>query len=243
MSDMFERLRAPFPIDRISWRIGPTNAEKTRGAALAYIDARDVRERLDEVCGPANWQNRYPHANSKTVCEIGIYIAERKEWVWKSDGAGDTDREAEKGALSDAFKRAAGRWGIGQYLYDIPPAWVDIEPAGKSYRIKDTEMRRLTGALGNARQAPAAEPPDGKQAFIDSRKEKIARFVDYDALGEWWNSESEGDERRKAGLDAGDIHALKQIVIEKREELQKAKRRQPSQPHRSIYEPLEEHRV
>jgi hypothetical protein len=143
--DVFSQLAAPFPPDRISWRVGSTTADKARGMALAYIDARDVMERLDAIMGPGGWQCRYPHANGKTVCEVGLKID--GEWIWKADGAGDTDFEAEKGALSDAFKRAAVRWGIGRYLYDIPSKWVQIEPAGKSFKIKDSEYTTLETLL------------------------------------------------------------------------------------------------
>jgi hypothetical protein len=33
---------------------------QVKGMALAYIDARDVMQRLDEAVGPDNWQCRYP---------------------------------------------------------------------------------------------------------------------------------------------------------------------------------------
>jgi hypothetical protein len=146
-------LTAPFPPDRVSWRVGSMTADKKRGMALAYIDARDVMDRLDAVCGPENWQSRYPHATDKTVCEIGIRIGD--EWVWKADGAGNTDFEADKGALSDAFKRAAVRWGIGRYLYELDAPWVDIEPAGRSVRIAAHEMPKLRALLG--RKAASAK--------------------------------------------------------------------------------------
>lgn len=157
MTDLFDRLKAPFPPERISWRIGSTTANKERGLALAYIDARDVMERLDEVCGPGGWQCRYPHAGAKTVCEIGIRSGD--EWIWKADGAGDTDVEAEKGALSDAFKRSAVRWGIGRYLYDVGSPWVAIEPAGKSFKIKEGELARLTKSI-TEKQPPAPPQPE-----------------------------------------------------------------------------------
>lgn len=156
---MFDKLKAPFPPDRVSWRIGSTNGEKTRGLALGYIDARDVMERLDDVCGPDGWQNRYPHANGKTVCEIGLRI--NGEWLWKADGAGDTDVEAEKGALSDAFKRAAVRWGVGRYLYDLPSVWVEIEQAGKSYKIKPSELAKLEKTL-----APSTVQQEPKHVLL-----------------------------------------------------------------------------
>jgi hypothetical protein len=143
-----EKLFDPFPPERISWRFGHVDKEKMVGKALAYIDARDVMQRLDEVCGAANWQCRYPHAGQKTVCEIGIRID--GEWVWKSNGAGDTDVESEKGALSDAFKRAAVLWGIGQYLYDIDSPWLDAQPQGRSFAVKKSpnNQQKINAALG-----------------------------------------------------------------------------------------------
>lgn len=148
------QLKEPFPADRVSWRVGSTNGEKTRGMALAYIDARDVQDRLDTVCGPDNWQCRYALLGATTVCEVGIKVG--ADWVWKADGAGATDFEGEKGALSDAFKRAAVKWGIGRYLYDVDAPWVAIEGSGKSFKIKSEEMAKLRGALGKS--APPAAP-------------------------------------------------------------------------------------
>lgn len=146
MSELMDRLRAPLPPDRVSWRVGSMTKDKSKGMALAYIDARDVMDRLDDVCGPENWQCDYPHANGKTVCRIGIRV-EGGDWVWKADGAGDTDVEAEKGALSDAFKRAAVRWGIGRYLYDIKSPWVSLEQKGNTYVIPESEQERLSKLL------------------------------------------------------------------------------------------------
>lgn len=145
------QLKDPFEPDRISWRVGSTTKDKKKGMALAYIDARDVMQRLDDVCGPENWQCDYPHAGQKTVCRIGIRID--GEWIWKANGAGDTDIESEKGALSDAFKRAAVLWGIGQYLYDIETPWVTLdvkEADGKVYvnGIAKHEFTRLHKLVG-----------------------------------------------------------------------------------------------
>lgn len=123
-------LKKPFPEVAIHWRVGATTGDKSKGIALAYIDARDVMERLDFVCGLGNWQCRYPFAG---CCEIGVKID--GEWIWKSNGAGVTDYEAEKGQFSDAFKRAAVMWGVGQYLYGLPNEWVAIKSQGKSYVI------------------------------------------------------------------------------------------------------------
>jgi hypothetical protein len=140
----FKALAAPFPPDAISWRVGSTTKDKAKGMALAYLDARAVMDRLDAVCGPGGWQCRYSHAQAKTVCDIGIFTGSMGEWIWKADGAGDSDIEAEKGALSDAFKRAAVRWGIGRYLYDLESPWVELD---EYKRIKKSEYAKLNALL------------------------------------------------------------------------------------------------
>src|SRR6185369_15266953 len=108
----FKALAAPFPPSAVSWRVGRVNEDKKSALCLAYLDARDIMDRLDLICGPAGWQCRYSHVGTTTVCEIGIKVGD--EWIWKADGAGQSDIEAEKGSLSDAIKRAAVRWGIGR---------------------------------------------------------------------------------------------------------------------------------
>lgn len=127
-----ENLRAlhrPFEAHQIHWRAQTVTKARGDGyaaLALAYLDARDVMDRLDQICGPANWQSEHFDAgNGKLGCRIGLFID--RLWIWKSDGAGDTDVEAEKGAFSGALKRAAVSWGIGRYLYDMGNVWVPCE--------------------------------------------------------------------------------------------------------------------
>lgn len=118
-------LSAPFPRDQISWRAQTVTKDGTKALALAYIDARDVMIRLDDVVGPTNWQDRYEFHGSRTICYLSLRID--GEWIVKADGAGDSDVEAEKGAISDALKRAAVKWGIGRYLYNLESPWVPCE--------------------------------------------------------------------------------------------------------------------
>ena len=104
------KLQAPTPPGEIKQRQGP------KGVQLDYVDARYVMGILDRICGPANWQRTHAMDGSKVVCNIGINV-EGIGWVWKGDGAGETDIEGEKGSFSDAFKRAAVSWGIARDLY------------------------------------------------------------------------------------------------------------------------------
>lgn len=129
-------LTRPFPVKNIKWRVGSTTQDKSKGMALAYVDARDVMQRLDQVIGPAFWQATYP---KEGCCELSIRVADACGndcgFVTKSNCAGETDVEGEKGQASDAFKRAAVLWGIGRYLYYLPQTWVPLVPSGRSYRI------------------------------------------------------------------------------------------------------------
>lgn len=132
-------LSAEFPRAAVSWRSQSLTKDGTKALALAYIDARDVMDRLDTVCGPQNWQDKYEFHGSRTVCYLSIRIGD--EWITKADGAGDSDVEAEKGAISDALKRAAVKWGIGRYLYALSSPWVpcdSYEKGGKFYWSKWT---------------------------------------------------------------------------------------------------------
>lgn len=126
MDSIFERLAEPFPAKAIHWRVGSRTKDKTKGTALAYLDARDVMDRLDEVLGPENWEDYYQETSSgRVVCSLTIRVGDRV--VTKSDAAGDTQVEGEKGAVSDAFKRAAVKFGLGRYLYRLPTEWVALK--------------------------------------------------------------------------------------------------------------------
>lgn len=156
---MLDKLKEPFPPEMVKWRVGSTSGDKKRGLALAYIDARAVMNRLDDVLGDG-WQDSYAETTSgRVISTISIKVDD--EWRSRSDGAGDTGFEGEKGGLSDAFKRAAVKWGIGRYLYDLDAVWVDIKKAGKSYAIADHEMPRLQSVLEG--EAPKKQRKSKKQ--------------------------------------------------------------------------------
>jgi hypothetical protein len=147
VQEIFDQLSAPFPVEDIKWRVGPTNDRSKgdgplKGQPLCYIDARCVMDRLDSVVGPDHWQCSYtPGVGTSIVCNIGIRFAHR--WIWKGDGAGATDMEADKGTLSDAFKRAAVRWGVGRYLYDVKAPWIVLEKRGNAAIITDQQKEAL----------------------------------------------------------------------------------------------------
>lgn len=161
-----ERLRLlheKFDADSVHWR-AQTVVKRDSGCAalaLAYLDARDVMDRLDQVCTPMFWQSEhFDGGNGKLGCKIGIFIED--QWVWKSDGAGDTDVEAEKGAFSSALKRAAVSWGIGRYLYDLGNVWVPCEAS--EYQGKQKFKRFTDDPWKHVRNRAAFLPRQSKEA-------------------------------------------------------------------------------
>jgi hypothetical protein len=154
-------LHRPFPAEAIHWRAQTVSKAGDKALALAYLDARDVMDRLDQVCTPAYWQSEhFDGGNGKLGCRIGLFIDD--QWVWKSDGAGDTDVEAEKGAFSSALKRSAVSWGIGRYLYDIGNVWVPCE--SKEYQGKPRFVKFTDDAWNHVRNRAAFLPRAAKEA-------------------------------------------------------------------------------
>jgi hypothetical protein len=167
--------------------------------ALAYLDARDVMDRLDSVCGPDGWQCKYSHVGAITVCDISIWAGEEGTWISKADGAGQSDIEAEKGALSDAFKRAAVRWGIGRYLYHLPSPWVEIEKRGRTSVIAKHEYARLEKILAQAGtpapQGPTLPPPDpdvldAATRWFRTQKDYLEKCQSVEAIAQWAEREN-----------------------------------------------------
>lgn len=133
-----------------------------KALALAYIDARDVMDRLDSVCGPENWQDRYEETpKGRIIGTLSINVG--GYWVNKSDGAGNTDVEGDKGALSDALKRTAVKWGIGRYLYDMPNVWVpcEVNQQGKFKKFTDDPWKFVRGI-----PAPKAGVNDNRELIL-----------------------------------------------------------------------------
>lgn len=195
----FEQLAAEFPRGAISWRAQTVTKDGTKAMALAYIDARDVMDRLDTVCGPENWQDRYEFHGARTICYLSIRVD--GEWITKADGAGDSDVEAEKGAISDALKRSAVKWGIGRYLYHIESPWVPCE-VGQNNKWKrwtadpwDFVRKPKQQAQTEAASTPARSPDAELIYSVLVRDMKLHKTTA--DLARWWKDPECIDLRKK----------------------------------------------
>jgi len=176
---MIKELHAPFPKESIRWRAQTVTKDGKSAMALAYIDARDVMDRLDRVAGVGGWQcKHYDCGAGRMGCKIGILFFDEDDiekkygsWVWKSDGAGATAVEGDKGAFSDAFKRAAVQWGVGRYLYALGTTWVPCE----SYKTGDRwKFKKFTDDPWNHVKKQVHEAAKGN---VTKAKEKYREFI------------------------------------------------------------------
>lgn len=148
VTDLRYELEKPFAPETVKWRLGSTFERngKLRGLALAYIDARHVMDRLDSVVGHTSWQSAIAETPAgRVLCTLSLRIDD--QWVAKTDGAGATQVEGDKGGISDALKRAAVQWGIGRYLYAMGETYVDVVKRGNSKFIEQHEYKRLARVI------------------------------------------------------------------------------------------------
>tara|TARA_R100001594_G_scaffold86676_1_gene121091 strand:+ start:176 stop:676 length:501 start_codon:yes stop_codon:yes gene_type:complete len=140
---ILNKLRTPFPENDIEWRIQQQGLSNGLPWALvlAYVTNRAIMDRLDDIVGPECWTNDFSQSpNGGVLCTLGIKVED--EWVYKTDGADNTDIERVKGGLSNSMKRAGVQWGIGRYLYKLPTTFAKFESEGRfKTRIEGSPYR------------------------------------------------------------------------------------------------------
>lgn len=131
-SEIVAILKAPFSDSKVQWRVGSTSKDGSKGQILAYADKRDYEERLDEAFG-VNWSSDIAWDDIGLVVKItgkfpdGSEVTHSNGSGYKTDKDGRVDADSFKGAVSQAFKRAASEFGIGRYLYEIESPWVPLQ--------------------------------------------------------------------------------------------------------------------
>lgn len=144
MSNLAQRLQAPFHPNDIEWRAQRVGIKSNGPWAmvLAYVTNRAIMARLDEVFGPMGWQNEYRNIPTGGVeCGISIWNPELSQWITKWDAADNTQVEATKGGRSDSMKRAAVQWGIGRYLYNLEATFANASIGNPSPDIRNVAVK------------------------------------------------------------------------------------------------------
>jgi hypothetical protein len=173
-TETLHALSAPFDPADVHWK--PQHIAGGRALAVAYIDARGVMDRLDDVCG-LGWSETYDVLpDGSVVCRLRVQLD--GQWIERSDAGSPSEQpdggDRMKAAFSDALKRAAVKFGIGRYLYRLPKQWVDYDAQKKQLK----QMPQMPTWALPARRQPATTPVTHDQAKEMQRLLQSNRTID-----------------------------------------------------------------
>src|SRR5215211_1162001 len=156
-TDIWSKLAAPLPAGVISWRQDgkPIMRDGKHFARfVAYIEANTVRERLDSVV-PGEWDLTLellppiPGAGDDEPQSCSFKARLQILGVIREDVGTGRDY---KSAATDAFKRAAVRFGIAHELYAYEQNWVQVDSDSKYAKPLEEPQaaynRRYAGRAG-----------------------------------------------------------------------------------------------
>jgi hypothetical protein len=159
--DLFAALAAPFAKDGVK-------VYTVQGRKIYYITARTVMNRLDDVVGPENWWDEYVPSEKSVLCRLTIRLPDGLT-LTKADAGGyagmSDSGDDDKSGYSDAFKRAAVKFGVARYLYrDGVPAFASGASATPATPAAKPDVRPwnqfIDGALADMHAAWAREMRD-----------------------------------------------------------------------------------
>ena len=166
--DIWSALSAPLPPGVISWRQDgrPVTRDGRHIARfVAYIEANTVRERLDSVV-PGEWDltlellppvTGLDEDANQGACSFKARL--QILGVIREDVGTGKDY---KQAATDAFKRAAVRFGIAHELYAYEQNWVQMDGDGKYAKPVEDPAAAYTRRYGKAK--PAVVKPSARAA-------------------------------------------------------------------------------
>ncbi len=173
MDEVWRKLAQPFPPEEVQWRIEATTKDRKKALVVPYVDARTVLDRLDSVVGPEGWQDAYEVLSDRervledkrermveVKCRLTV-LGVTKEDVGEGDSL--------KAAFSDALKRAAVKFGVGRYLYQVEKQWVDLDERGRF------TPPRL--GLEASPDLEAPEPPEAAGVDLEAKPE-LHKLID-----------------------------------------------------------------
>lgn len=217
------RLSAKFSADEV--RSFPMQTTKKAdqdgkwfGKPAFYIDARAVQQRLDDTC---IWEDVYEkdprwepgildekgELRSPSILNGLRILIERPdgslEWITRWDGADNSDIEGTKGGLSSATRRAAVKYGIGRYLYNVESKWLEMKPPTgnrrPAYFINTPRIASAYLPEGEAKRAKATNTaaPKAAPASTEAPKEEPTGIKLSAAQTKRFSDAAKGKDRNK----------------------------------------------
>ena len=187
-ADVWARLAAPLPGEAISWRQDGkpvTRDGKFLARFVAYVEANTVRQRLDAIV-PGEWDltlTPLPQLGNEPAGEATCSFKARLQVLGVVREDVGTGRDY-KQAATDAFKRAAVRFGVAHELYSYGQNWVELDGDGRYAR--PLEDPAIVYARKNPESAEKAESTENATA------RKPARALDEESCpkcgGRMWDN-------------------------------------------------------
>ena len=160
-------LRAPFDPADVEFRVQGNAGPSGKAQIVAYVDARAVQDRLDDVVGAGAWSFDWmPLITDKGDVQVAKGTL-TIHGIAKSDAGTASNFESSLGAVSHCLKRAAVMWGIGRYLYNLPATWETLDD---KKRIPAQTLAALRAKLPRPDGTPAPA-----QATAQSRQSAATR--------------------------------------------------------------------
>lgn len=188
------------------WRVQSFSKYNPEATCVAYIDARDVQDRLDAVC-LYGWERDHREIKKHVYAGVGVVMPSGRI-LWRWDCGVESNTEAEKGESSDSFKRAAVNWGIGRFLYDLKIQKVAANEIKKDNpknwpHVVDSNGKKvwdLTKHIGDGSKTFAKPKPQPLRNWIEEIKTAGTFERLKEIFGEAYKS-TEGPEKAKVKLE------------------------------------------
>jgi hypothetical protein len=166
-NDPWAALAAPLPAGTVAWRQDGRAIErdgKHLARFVAYVEANTVRERLDSVV-PGEWNLTIELLPTMAAAD-DAEAADANRFAFKARlqilgvvredvGTGKDYKQA----ATDAFKRAAVRFGIAHELYQLGANWVELESGAKGARPVEDPQAAHDRRVAAQENPPAPQVP------------------------------------------------------------------------------------
>ena len=211
------------------WRVQSFSKNKPSATVVAYIDARNASDLLNEYA-IYGWSDEYYEVAGNTYCKVGIVMPDGSI-MWRSDCGVVSNTDAEKGQASDAFKRACVKWGIGRFLYNLGIEYVNANEVKTQSNFPfpvDEQGKRIYDLTKYINEKKSASKPYSFDNIPATKKYLDKQLADprmVDLLDKTFNNkpalqpnasfDTEDDRKNKALLaleKTGKLHDVKQLI-------------------------------
>lgn len=223
-------LRRPFAPSATKWKIqasdfydgkkGGSKKDATWVLVVPYVDARLVSARLNAVVA-GGWEEAPMERVGENLLRYKLTVLGQTH-TDVGEGQGRTTGMKAKATDSDALKRVAVRFGVGEYLYAMPAFNFFVTPAGDMQDDKPTVKRMESGKPGYLKDQHETWLREAYERWLeeegaekfgptldhgDAAKGSIGQMLDQAGAGE-----ASDEDLRLAALDDDEAKSIRSAI-------------------------------